>query len=55
MEEENDAVLEQLKEDYNFDQIKDTFDEGIVQESVELFYGGENENFLRNIEFLNPN
>ena len=48
------SVLEQLKEDYNFDQIKDTLDEGIVQESVELFYGGENGNFLRNIGFLNP-
>ena len=29
-------------------------DEGIVHESVESFYGGENENFVRNIEFLNP-
>ena len=54
-EEENDAVLEQIKEDYNFDEIKDTFDKGIVHESVEFFYGGGNKNFLWNIEFLSPN
>ena len=44
-EEENDAVLEQIKEDCNFDGIKDTFDEGIVHESVEFFYGGDSEIF----------
>ena len=53
-EEENDSILEQIKQDYNFDEIKDALDEGTVHESVEFFYGGENENFVRNIEFLNP-
>ena len=50
-EEENYAILEQIKQDYNFDEIKDTFDEGIVHESIEFFYGGGNKNFVRNIEF----
>ena len=50
-EEENYAILEQIKQDYNFDEIKDTFDEGIVCESIEFFYGGGNKNFVRNIEF----
>ena len=54
-EEENDTVLEQIKEDCNFDGIKDTFDESIVHESVEFFYGGDSEIFPWNIEFLNPN
>ena len=53
-QEENDVVLEQIKKDYNFDEIKDTFDQGVVHESVEFFYGGDNENFVQNVEFLNP-
>ena len=32
---EENIVLEQIKEDYNFDEIKDTFD----HESVYFFYG----------------
>ena len=35
-EEENDAVLEQIKEDYNFDEIKDTFDEGVLFTKVSI-------------------
>lgn len=38
--EENDAVLEQIKENYNFDDIKESFDDGIMYESVEFFYDG---------------
>lgn len=38
--EENDAVLEQIKENYNFDDIKELFDDGIMYESVEFFYDG---------------
>lgn len=38
--EENDAVLEQIKENYNFDGIKESFDDGIMYESVEFFYDG---------------
>ena len=31
------AVLEQLKGEYNFDDIKDAFDEGTVPHQVEFF------------------
>ena len=54
-QEENDVVLEQIKEDYNFDEIKNSFDQGIVHESVEFFYGVDNDSFVQNVEFLNPN
>ena len=53
--EETDAVLEQIKEDYNFDDIKDTFDEVIVHPKIDFFYGGDNDNFVRATEFLSPN
>ena len=41
-------------EDYNFDEIKDTFDECGVLHQLDFFYGGENSNFKRAIEFLSP-
>ena len=53
-QEKNGAVLEQIKQDYNFDEIKDTFDQGIAYESAEFFYGGYSENLVQNVEFLNP-
>ena len=53
-QEEND-VLEHFKEDYNFDEIKKFLDQGIVHESVEFFYGADNDSFVQNVEFLNPN
>ena len=49
-----DAALEQIKEDYNFDEIKDAFDEGVVPHQLDFFYGGENRNFNQAIEFLSP-
>ena len=52
-QEKNGAVLEQIKQDYNFDEIKDTFDQGIAYESAEFFYGGYSENLVQNVEFLN--
>ena len=52
-QEDIDAVWEQIKEDYNFDETKETFDQG--DESVEFFYGGDNDNIFQNGEFLNPN
>ena len=48
---QEDAVLEQIKEEYNFDEIKDAFDEGHVPQQL---YGGENNNFIRAVEFLSP-
>ena len=42
---QEDAVLEQIKEDYNFDEIKDVFDKGVVLHQLDCFYDGENSNF----------
>ena len=49
-----DAVLEQIQEEYNFDEIKDAFDEGTAPQQLDFFYGGENSNFNRVIEFTSP-
>ena len=51
---QEDAVLKQIKEDYNFDEIKDAFDEGAVPHQLDFFYGGENSNFNQAIEFSSP-
>ena len=51
---QEDAVLKQIKEDYNFDEIKDVFDEGAVPHQLDFFYGGENSNFNQAIEFSLP-
>ena len=51
---EKDAVLEHMKEDYKFDEIKDVFDEGVVPHQLGFFCGGENSNFNYAIEFLLP-
>ena len=48
------AVLEQIKEDYSFDEIKDAFDEGVAPHQLDFFYGGENSNFNQDIEFVSP-
>ena len=37
---QEDEVLDQIKEEYNFDDIKDAFDEGTVPEQLDFFYGG---------------
>ena len=47
----NDNVLNEKnnwrnKDKYDFDQIKDTFDEGKVPSQFEFFFGGGNENFV---------
>ena len=48
---QEDAVLEQIKEDYNFDGIKDAFDEGAVPHQVDFFYGGQNSNSIKQFNF----
>ena len=50
--EEEDAALEQIKEDYNFDETKDSFGEGGVPHQLEFFYSGENNSFNQATEFL---
>ena len=49
---QEDAVPEQIKEDYNFHEIKDGLDEGAIPHQLDFFYGGENSNFNQAIEFL---
>ena len=35
-----EKTIEQLKDEYKFDEIKDAFDEGAVPHQLEFFYGG---------------
>ena len=46
-QEEEDVVLEQIREEYGFENIKDAFDDGYVPDNVYFFYVGESENFSR--------
>ena len=45
-------TIEQLKDEYNFDEIKDAFDEGAVHHQLNFFYGGGNESFVQACNFL---
>ena len=45
----------QIKQKYNFDEIKDTFDDTAVPAQLEFFYGRDNENFIGACNFLSPN
>ena len=40
-------TLEKIKEEYNFDEIKDAFDEASVPKQLEFFYGGDNEKSIQ--------
>ena len=51
---QEDAALENIKEEYWFDEIKDAFDKAAVLLQLDFFYGGDNENFIHAIEFLSP-
>ena len=50
-----DEALENIKEEYGFEEIKSAFDEASVPEQLEFFYGGNNENFVRACNFLSLN
>ena len=50
-----DKTLEQIKEEYKFDDIKDAFDEGKIPPQFEFFFGGGNGNFLQACNFLSLN
>ena len=41
-----EKTIEQLKDEYKFDEIKDAFDEGAVPHQLEFLYGGDDENFM---------
>ena len=50
--EEEDVILEQIKEEYGFEDITETMDKGNVPENIYLFYCGESDNFCRALEFV---
>ena len=50
-----EKTIEQIKKEYNFDEIKDAFDHAAVPVQLEFFYGGDNENFVRACKILSPN
>ena len=50
-----EKTLENIKEEYNFDEIKDAFDDAVVPHHLEFFYGGDNDNFIRLCNFLSIN
>ena len=48
-------IIEQIKEKYNFDKIKDAFDHAAVPAQLDFFYGGGNANFVRTCNLSSPN
>ena len=50
-----DEALENIKEEYGIEEIKNTFDEDSVPEHLEFFYDGNNENFVRACNLLSLN
>ena len=49
----DDKEMQEIKDEYNFDNVKNEFDEGKVPEILEFFYGGEdNRKFRINNEML---
>ena len=51
LKELEEKTLENIKEEYNFDVIKDAF----VPHQLEFFYGGDNDNFIRGCNFFSIN
>ena len=51
IKQQEDAVLEQIKEDYNFVEIKDVFDEGAVHDQLDFFYSGKRVNSIGLLNF----
>ena len=49
---QEDETLENFKEEYGFEKIKDAFDEGSLPNQLHFFYGGQNENFTHAVNFL---
>lgn len=47
-----DRTIEQIRDEYSFDEIKDAFSEGQIPPQLEFFLGGENDNFVHTCNFL---
>ena len=41
-----DKTFESIKEEYNFDEIRDAFDEAAAPNSIQFFYRGDNDEFI---------
>ena len=52
--EEEALILEKVKEEYGFDDIKESFNKRKVPENIYFFNGSTNENFSCSVEFLGP-
>ena len=50
-----DDALENIKEEYGFQEIKDGFEETSVPQKLEVFYCGDNKIFVQAFNFLSPN
>ena len=50
-----DEVLENIKEEFGFEQIKVAFNEASAPHQLEFFYGSFDENFIQACYFLSPN
>ena len=42
----NEKEIEDIKEEVDFENIKNTLDEGNIPQQLEFFFGGDNENFF---------
>ena len=50
-----DETLENIKEEYSFEEIKDAFHEPSVPQNLEFLYGGDNDNFVQTCNFFSLN
>ena len=50
-----DEVLENIKEEHGFEEIKHAFDEASISHQLEFFYGGTNEKYIQACYFLSSN
>ena len=49
-----EEALENAKEEYDVEEIKDGFDEGVIPNQLDFFYSGINENFVQACYVLSP-
>ena len=49
-----EEALENAKEEYDVEEIKDDFDEGVISNQLDFFYSGINENFVQSCYVLSP-
>ena len=47
-----EKAIQQIKDEYNFDDIKDAFDERKIPPTARIFFGGDNDNFVNVCNFL---